>query len=608
MSKTKLVETLWNCNCVKIDTENKFSLKGNDKSPYYFDLRQVISHYNEFMTLSNYVSETISNCIKKNNVSYDKIAGVPLGGIPIATNIARNLEANMVMPRSERKKYGRKNEIEGNINVGDEIILIEDVITTGNSVLETIKMIERNGGLVSLVVVIFDRDCGGLENIKNNGYNVICILDINYLVDNLVNKGLINEFEYEAILNFTNLVKNKFIKSIKDKKNNEENVEENELSEETSEETEEEEKMKHKKRKLPEILNHKLRATILELMYNKKSNLCLSLNTSTWEKAKELLDKYGEKVVMVETFVESYDDFDDNFGTEIKDYAAKHKFLVIENSNICDNDVTSWNKMMYGKYKIDDWASFVTILGLNVGDILDYYKSRWDGRYPVNVSPCVNASLENNVKNSSESYNKLVNLQLEHYKDVICSENLYSPVIICENFQDIKSRIKMTHLNQLEITQNDIDKVILEMNNHVIMVGKNSLIDISDEEFDKLVKMGWDTFSDAFPNLVKDIELFENDLNEDIETLKKRIEEIENQPKLSEEELAKKKLEYEENLKEHNEKKEEEKKMELKNALDESKSNIANDIVNAAMRDKDSEDGNFMFRGTRMENNYDEEE
>lgn len=178
-------------NCLEY---GNFTLKSGKKSNYYIDLRKAFSCPKILSSISKYLSVLIQNIMSETNLSINdyKIIGIPYGGIPYATHISTILNKSLLLVRKENKKHGTKKVIEGNYKKGDRVILIEDTITTGKSVTETINKITREGLLVSGVVSIINR--GGLSTIRDNlNINVSSLFDINDFVktkENIIKKLL----------------------------------------------------------------------------------------------------------------------------------------------------------------------------------------------------------------------------------------------------------------------------------------------------------------------------------------------------------------------------------------------------------------------------------
>ena len=166
----ELLKQLKEINCLK---HGEFTLKSGIKSDIYIDLRILIS-YPQILT-------AVCMEIKKYIIPVDLIVGVPYSGIPFACNISTSNNIPMIMVRKEVKDYGTKKIIEGVYKKGDECIIIEDIITSGSSLLETITTIESEGLKIIKIIVIINRNQGGYEKIKTLGYDIQCIFNLENL-------------------------------------------------------------------------------------------------------------------------------------------------------------------------------------------------------------------------------------------------------------------------------------------------------------------------------------------------------------------------------------------------------------------------------------------
>jgi uridine monophosphate synthetase len=115
-------------------------------------------------------------------LSYDRLCGVPYGAVPLATAVALENGKPLIMLRKEIKQHGLQKLVEGHYQQGDVVLLVEDVITSGSSILETVTQLEAHGLVVKDVVVILDRQEGGAERLQTLGYNVISIVQLSELL------------------------------------------------------------------------------------------------------------------------------------------------------------------------------------------------------------------------------------------------------------------------------------------------------------------------------------------------------------------------------------------------------------------------------------------
>lgn len=180
-----------------------FTLKSGAKSGYYFDLRKIYSYPNILSEITKHI-ETITGSHK-----YDLVCGVPISGIPYATSYSLRTSTPMILLRKELKEHGKKQLIEGNYTHGNRVLLIEDVITTGSSILETTSQLLAAGLVVETVAVIIDRR--GLDEKKaansiaiDNNMDIKCILNLDDFIYNFLSNTPKIMFDRKLHNNFSN--------------------------------------------------------------------------------------------------------------------------------------------------------------------------------------------------------------------------------------------------------------------------------------------------------------------------------------------------------------------------------------------------------------------
>lgn len=164
-----------------------FTLKSGMKSPFYIDLRETISYPSLLKSIADLMWEQVKES------DFERVCGVPYTAIPIASYLSIKHQLPMLMRRKEIKEYGTKKIIEGSYSTGDRCLVIEDLVTSGASVLETIAPLEVLGVKVSDVVVFLDREQGGRETLKNNGYTLHAVVTISSLFKILAQEGITYE-------------------------------------------------------------------------------------------------------------------------------------------------------------------------------------------------------------------------------------------------------------------------------------------------------------------------------------------------------------------------------------------------------------------------------
>ena len=125
-------------------------------------MKRAITEPEILSTIAKLINEKIDDGI-------DKIAGPALGAVPIATAVSLESKKPLLMIRKEKKGYGTSKLIEGDLNEGDNVILVEDVTTTGGSLLKAINAIVDNGGVVKKAFVVVDREEGAMETFASEG-------------------------------------------------------------------------------------------------------------------------------------------------------------------------------------------------------------------------------------------------------------------------------------------------------------------------------------------------------------------------------------------------------------------------------------------------------
>lgn len=138
-----------------IINKGKFKLKSGEITNIYIDLRKVISYPNIHKEICNKLYNKIDSSLKSSKDT--KICGTPYGAISYTSYISINNNIPMIFLRKERKKHGTKKLIEGEFKVGDKVILIEDVLTTGDSVRSAAAALESEGLIVEKIIGVFSR-------------------------------------------------------------------------------------------------------------------------------------------------------------------------------------------------------------------------------------------------------------------------------------------------------------------------------------------------------------------------------------------------------------------------------------------------------------------
>ena len=176
MKNEELILNLYKIGAVKF---GNFTLKSGKTSKIYLDLRQIVSHPSVLRAVAEAIWEKVHAC------KFDLICGVPYTALPMATGISLQHDIPMIMRRKEKKEYGTKQQIEGAFHAGQVCLIIEDVITTGGSIIETADELTAVGLKITDVALLIDRQQGGEENLQQKGYNVHAVFKLSDILQGL---------------------------------------------------------------------------------------------------------------------------------------------------------------------------------------------------------------------------------------------------------------------------------------------------------------------------------------------------------------------------------------------------------------------------------------
>jgi orotate phosphoribosyltransferase len=192
----KTAELLLQINAIKLNPKNPFTWASGWKSPIYCDNRITLS----FPPIRNYIREEFSKHIEKEFGKPDVIAGVATGAIGIGVLVAEYMGLPFVYVRPEPKKHGRQNQIEGFLQKGQNVVVVEDLISTGNSSLMAVEALRAAGANVKGMVAIFTYGFEvSVANFKNANVNLHTLGNYSTLLELAVSKQYITEAEQETL-------------------------------------------------------------------------------------------------------------------------------------------------------------------------------------------------------------------------------------------------------------------------------------------------------------------------------------------------------------------------------------------------------------------------
>ena len=178
-----LVIELYHFGAVKFGT---FTLASGIQSPIYVDLRLLVSKPAVLAKAAAAYATLVAD------LAGDRLAGVPYAALPIGTAVAIAADRPLIYPRKEVKEHGLGKLIEGAWEPGERVIVIEDLITSGGSTIKTAEVLRNAGLVVEDVVVLIDREQGGVANLAQAGIRTHSVFTLTQMMDVLVAAGLLD--------------------------------------------------------------------------------------------------------------------------------------------------------------------------------------------------------------------------------------------------------------------------------------------------------------------------------------------------------------------------------------------------------------------------------
>ncbi len=192
----KVAEFLLQIKAIKLQPEQPFTWASGWKSPIYCDNRKTLS----YPQIRTYIRQQYVNVINEQFGKPDVIAGVATGGIAQGALIAQDMGLPFVYVRSEAKKHGLTNMVEGVVEKDQSVVVIEDLISTGGSSIKAVDALREKGcnvkGMVAIFTYGFDE---ATENMKKANCTLATLCDYNTLIEVALKHKYINEADLESL-------------------------------------------------------------------------------------------------------------------------------------------------------------------------------------------------------------------------------------------------------------------------------------------------------------------------------------------------------------------------------------------------------------------------
>jgi uridine monophosphate synthetase len=414
----------------------EFRLKSGILSPIYVDLRLCVSYPDLLREISEIMWKRICH------LKFDIVCGVPYTALPIATSLCLDRKLPMVMRRKEVKAYGTKRAIEGEFQSGQTCLIVEDLITSGTSVLETSAALEREGLVVRDAVLLLDREQGGVENLKARGLTVHAVFTATEMIDTLEKSGRLTAEMAQLARNF--LAENRKVSVALPK----------ELS------------YGERAGRCPSPIGQRL----FELMEHKRTNLSFNPDVTSQAELLRLADLVGPEICMLKTHVDILTDFDPSFGAKLQQLAEKHNFLIFEDRKFAD--IGSVVKQQYSKgiYAIAEWADITNAHLVPGPGIIDGLK---EVGLPLGRGLLLLAEMSSRGTLATGSYTEQVVAEAEKHREFVIG------FVAMQKLTDDPGMIHLTPGVQLETGKDDLGQqfktpysVIVEKGSDIIQVGR----------------------------------------------------------------------------------------------------------------------------------------
>lgn len=177
--KEELIAALKNCGAVKF---GDFTLSSGKKSKYYIDIKKASTDPGTLRIIAEHASGKIRDLDIDIDIDLDIVGGVALGGVPIATAVSLETGLPLLLVRKDVKDYGTGGRFVGDMKEGARVVLMEDVTTSGGSVLDGISAIRDAGGIVDTVITVVDREENATERLNLVGVDLIPLVKMSDLV------------------------------------------------------------------------------------------------------------------------------------------------------------------------------------------------------------------------------------------------------------------------------------------------------------------------------------------------------------------------------------------------------------------------------------------
>ncbi|XP_074037044.1 rudimentary-like [Leptinotarsa decemlineata] len=432
---------LFEANAIKF---GEYKTKIGVMTPVYCDLRVIVSYPKLMDTLADLL------IVKVEKMNVELLCGVPYTALPIATAVSLKLLKPMVMRRKEAKDYGTKKLIEGIFTAGQTCLIVEDVVTSGSSILETAKDLNGVGIKCTDAIVLLNREQGGEHFLMKNGIKMHSLLTLTQMVGYLREFGCVDDAVVEQVKSY---------------------LANTQIDEVSLNETITKDRLGLSFLDRAKYAKNPVSQELFKIMSSKQTTLCVAADLTNSTDILNLAERVGPHICALKTHIDIVEDFHPNMLGPLQEIANRHNFILFEDRKFCDIGKTVEYQYSKGGGCISSWANLVTAHSLLGKGVLDAIKGS-EGLQKRGVFLLAETSAAGSL--ITESYVKSTLEMAEEYSDLVAG-------IVCQSPLFLKNPglIQLTPGVRIDIKKDDLGQqynspasIVLERGADIAVVGR----------------------------------------------------------------------------------------------------------------------------------------